>query len=68
MSKLKDDEKAPGKSRITYESYKYSMSAMFEALAHAFANVYNSGMIDETFIKSTIFPIHNMGDVNDLST
>ena len=57
--------KAPGADRVPYEMFKNASIELFNELTKTFNNILETGIIDEEFLESIIFPIHKKGDLND---
>lgn len=65
LGKLKDN-KAPGEDRIPYEFIKNAPDEYLLELVQVYNIILNTGNIDESFLKSIIFPIYKKGDMNDV--
>ena len=61
LSKAKYN-KAPGEDRITYEFYKNATHDFLKRMTDAFNIIFESGQVEEAFVKSIVFPIHKKGD------
>ena len=57
--------KAPGADRVSYELFKNAAIEFLNELSKTFNNILETGIIDEEFLESIIFPIHKKGDLND---
>ncbi|XP_037961125.1 uncharacterized protein LOC119690188 [Teleopsis dalmanni] len=55
--------KAPGEDRIPYEFIKYASDDLLSEITIACNDMFNSGIVDESFVKSIIYPIHKKGHV-----
>ncbi|XP_037930894.1 uncharacterized protein LOC119665730 [Teleopsis dalmanni] len=55
--------KAPGEDRIPYEFIKYAPDDLLSEITITCNDMFNSGIVDESFVKSIIYPIHKKGDV-----
>lgn len=54
--------KAPGEDRIPYEFFKYAPEELLNEIAKSCNTLLENGKVDDTFVKSVIFPIHKKGD------
>lgn len=59
--------KAAGEDRIPYEFFINATDEFLTDLSKAYTHILNTGNIDESFIKSIVFPIFKKGDANDPS-
>lgn len=57
--------KAPGDDRIPYEFYVNASEQFLVEVARVFTNFYDNSIIDESLIRSIIYPIHKKGNIND---
>ena len=56
------NNKAPGEDRVGYEFLKNASDIFLEELAICYNIIYESSKLDDTFIKSIIFPIFKKGE------
>ena len=61
LAKAKNN-KAPGEDRVGYEFLKNASDIFLEELAICYNIIYESSKLDDTFIKSIIFPIFKKGE------
>ncbi|XP_075150635.1 uncharacterized protein LOC142224734 [Haematobia irritans] len=61
LSKTKD-HKAAGVDRVPYEFFKNAPNELLEEMMNTFNVGYDSGCIDESLLRSIIFPIFKKGD------
>ncbi|XP_059217473.1 uncharacterized protein LOC131994683 [Stomoxys calcitrans] len=57
--------KAPGEDRIPYEFFVNATDEFISELVQVYNTMYTNGIVDESFIKTVIFPIHKKGNVNE---
>lgn len=54
--------KAPGEDRISYEFFINAPNIFLEELTKTYNHILSSGEIDESFVKTVIFPIFKKGN------
>lgn len=59
--------KAPGEDRIPYEFFIHATEGFLSELARGYNKVYENADVEDTFIKTIIFPIHKKGCLSDVS-
>lgn len=55
--------KAPGEDRIPYEHIVYASDDFHKQILKRYNTIFDTGIIDNTFIRTVIFPIHKKGDL-----
>ncbi|XP_059226649.1 uncharacterized protein LOC131998381, partial [Stomoxys calcitrans] len=61
LSKTKD-HKAPGEDRVPYEFFKNAPNDLLAEIVNTFNTLYDSGCVDESLLRTIIYPIFKKGD------